>query len=315
MNRKRSASKKRLNSQSSPIKQGSAPTSTPIPVDWKEHPYQGTLPHFVYRFRPLSNTTGSFDHFETRLSYEVGQSKIFLAGAHEQNDPEESSPDIRLIGSEGEIFKYLKERQSRDSPSFAVLLEHVLSSGGYLPDALMDLIMPVYSRQVRLASFTTNPLNSVMWSHYAKWQGGDIVVPHGGICIQYACDEGWRRAGLRPVEYHCYRAVINLLQGEAAVRKSFEDAAYRKSPDWSYEQEWRLVSYLGLPNPPDAPLDPSNAVLGIENSITALIFGLNTPANVIEHALEICKARRPCISVFQTVRDRLQLALRLEPVA
>jgi hypothetical protein len=313
MKRKRS-SKKRQSSKVGPTDHRSDPARIPIPDDWKEHPYQGRLPHFVYRFRPLSDKQGSFDNFETRLSFELGQSKVFLAGAHEQNDPEESSPDIRLIGSEAEIIKYLKDKLSSDSSNFDRLVQHVLSSGGYLPDTLLDLVFSVYSRQVRLASFTTNPLNSVMWSHYAGWQEGELVIPHGGVCIQYSCDENWRRVGLRPVEYHCYRAVINLLEGEAAVRRSFEDAAHRKSPDWSHEQEWRLVSYLGLPDPPDAELDPRNAVLGLEHSITALIFGLNTPASVKEYALAICKSRRPCVSVFQAVRDRLQLALRLEPV-
>jgi hypothetical protein len=60
----------------------------------------------------------------------------------------------------------------------------------------------VLERVQRVACFTTQAVNYSMWANYAKFvHPTNGPIDHGGICLEYQCDESWRNTTLHPVEY------------------------------------------------------------------------------------------------------------------
>lgn len=100
-------------------------------------------------------------------------------------------------------------------------------------------------RQFCIACFTTTPFSQLMWGHYAN--------EHKGFCLEYTLDqedvnqELW--ANLRPVIYckHRYPITQVLLDSQnqnhtkESMRDVYLNGALRKSFDWAYQNEWRLL--------------------------------------------------------------------------
>jgi hypothetical protein len=101
---------------------------------------------------------------------------------------------------------------------------------------------------LKVCSFSGTPHSIIMWSHYAD--------EHRGFCIEYDTES-------LPQEHLFVRMLYPVIYSEklfegtkyylAAMRdrKTFNIlflalAALHKSPEWSYEKEWRLVIPAGL---------------------------------------------------------------------
>lgn len=102
------------------------------------------------------------------------------------------------------------------------------------------------SSSFAMCSFSAQHKSLVMWSHYAE--------SHAGFCVEYAFralkPDDYRRQNLFPVVYHQER--FNLLKETSLFpldRPAVDGignimilSALRKSTDWAYEDEWRLVT-------------------------------------------------------------------------
>ena len=98
----------------------------------------------------------------------------------------------------------------------------------------------------RILCLTENPRHVAMWHHYAdKYQG---------VVLEFRCidelDSAWLAAEqvsyptVKPCVYTADGwAELMTLQPEAAIRTMLHAATYTKSPDWSYESEWRVASF------------------------------------------------------------------------
>lgn len=117
---------------------------------------------------------------------------------------------------------------------------------GQTLDALREFwrnLIPTY----RILCLTESPYHIAMWYHYAnKYQG--VVLEFN--CID-ALDSAWLMA--RPVQYPEKKPAIYTAEGLAriltmntdqGVRALMDSAAFTKSPDWSYEKEWRVTSFM-----------------------------------------------------------------------
>lgn len=76
----------------------------------------------------------------------------------------------------------------------------------------------------------------LMWAHYAN--------NHSGICVEYELLEFNRQLGFSPVPivYSDERVVIHTLEtlGDD-IQGLFIESLTSKSPEWSYEREWRII--------------------------------------------------------------------------
>jgi hypothetical protein len=112
-------------------------------------------------------------------------------------------------------------------------------------DALRDLWRS-WIPEFRILCLTESPAHAAMWYHYAD--------SYKGVVIELKCldahDSAW--LGAMPVTYPKEKPAVYTAEGlaeiltlrhELAVQKIRISGTYTKSPDWSYESEWRVASY------------------------------------------------------------------------
>lgn len=98
----------------------------------------------------------------------------------------------------------------------------------------------------RILCLTECPAHAAMWYHYAD--------EYRGVVLEFRCIDEYDSAWLvaRPVRYPQSVPIIYTADGwaellcmehDTAVQALLEAATYTKSPDWSYEAEWRIVSF------------------------------------------------------------------------
>ena len=98
----------------------------------------------------------------------------------------------------------------------------------------------------RILCLTESPAHAAMWYHYAD--------QYRGAVLEFRCvdelDSAWLLA--RPVTYPASKPAVYSADGWAeiltmphqqAVQTILHTATYTKSPDWSYESEWRVASF------------------------------------------------------------------------
>ena len=115
-----------------------------------------------------------------------------------------------------------------------------------------------------IVSLCTDPLNKLMWTHYAD--------NHCGFCLEYRRDGCQILAGelCQPV---LYRDRYPTLRASDVLslrpKQTFLDLLRTKSTDWEYEREWRVVWPEG-----DKAIGPLQ--------VTGVILGLRTPEDTLK---------------------------------
>lgn len=109
---------------------------------------------------------------------------------------------------------------------------------------------------VHVCSLAASGRSLLMWSHYAN--------QHEGFCVEYdfcSLPKGDpNRNRLYPVRYDARRFEVSAYLSAAHAESKDINATFvllaclHKSPEWSYEQEWRLIEYS-----PDITLKGSEA--------------------------------------------------------
>ena len=136
------------------------------------------------------------------------------------------SPELR-----SEMIAGLKETSETHQPTGASM------------EALRDLWRS-WIPDFRILCLTESPAHSAMWFHYAD--------QYKGAVLEFNCndelDSAWLAA--QPVTYPASRpevfeadgwAKLIMMPNELAIKTIFRVATYTKSPDWSYENEWRIA--------------------------------------------------------------------------
>ena len=104
--------------------------------------------------------------------------------------------------------------------------------------------------QFRILCLTESPTHAAMWYHYAD--------QYRGVVLELRCndelDSAW--LGAKPVTYPTPKPAVYTADGWAellttvggiAIEKLLAVATYTKAPDWSYENEWRITSFMRPP--------------------------------------------------------------------
>ena len=100
--------------------------------------------------------------------------------------------------------------------------------------------------ELRVLCLTESPGHIAMWYHYAD--------RYRGVVLEFKCIDELDSASLtaRPVEYPVEKPAIYtaegwakllMMQNRITTEKFLELATFTKSPDWSYEREWRVTSW------------------------------------------------------------------------
>lgn len=99
---------------------------------------------------------------------------------------------------------------------------------------------------MRILSLTESPSHIAMWYHYAG--------KYTGVVLEVACvdtlDSAWLAA--QRVDYPQEKpgvytvegwAQLLMLKPELSTQQMLQTSTFTKSPDWSYEREWRVVTF------------------------------------------------------------------------
>lgn len=176
-----------------------------------------------------------FDSIVENSSLEKHLTPGMLKEAKNAEDP------LGLISCE-----LLKQEPSIKEEDHEYIMEALKSVMEDVGDDLIKSFNDYSQRGMKVCSFSERNDSIVMWGHYAN--------SHTGFCIEYPIDvlgpNDPRRRALFPVTYsselfdatpyflqyiesHDFNNLFGLISGS------------RKAPDWSYEEEWRLLLPMG----------------------------------------------------------------------
>ncbi|MGB4858203.1 MAG: DUF2971 domain-containing protein, partial [Dokdonella sp.] len=187
----------------------------------------------------------------------------------------------------------------------------LMKSQGRLADAeTCNMVRAAFGRLARVACFSTNPTNYSMWANYAKYEATNgNAIGHAGVCIEYNCDSTWSNLQLRPITYIDDVPIVDpTLQSDTAVA----DALYTKSREWRGEDEWRISSVIAT-TPPLAANFAANSKIRIEGGVSSIIFGINTPPDVISEFMGRCTL--PYIKYSRVARNAVTHVRTVQPLA
>ena len=113
-----------------------------------------------------------------------------------------------------------------------------------LANTIGDIILSGYNRGV--LSLSKKDKCPLMWAHYAD--------NHKGLCLGYSIPENVANK-IRPLSYTSESREIKISQihrmlaGDQQAKTEIEhDIFLRKAKPWKYEEEWRMLSDVGLQN-------------------------------------------------------------------
>lgn len=280
---------------------------TPIDTQSKKlMNYLGVLPTHLYRYRSLS-----LDTLDRLIDEEIIDETIFLAGLTDLNDPDEGRFTLNFQGSRDEILEYWRTALKSFYPHLSAYeieimansnTDELIANNFQIPERLITNTRCTLESVIRVACFTTQFLNYSMWANYAKYidrKDNNFDRGHAGICIEYKCDDSWRHTGLHPVEY---TETIPDLRIISRNETELVKAVYMKAPEWRSEDEWRMMSVLQT-LPPFPTNFTANSKIKLEDSIQSVIFGMNTPNDLIDEIYSRVRVKKPKIAFKRVIRD------------
>jgi len=163
-----------------------------------------------------------------------------------ENPPGETSrlsPKIRLIietvkqGISPDTKRELLESLAKSEP---------LQSGSGQAVQELQRMWSALIPDLRILCLTECPTHAAMWCHYAGNYSGAVLEFHclDEIDSALLAAERVTYPKEKPAIYTAEGwAELMVLDQRAATEKLLHIATYTKVPDWSYEDEWRIVSY------------------------------------------------------------------------
>lgn len=161
-------------------------------------------PKTIFKFKSIQNEKDL-----NRISDIIEKSHIYIPKANQINDPFEATSVKISLSTAGSSY----------------MEEH-----GYQPANVIE-----EKEKYRILSFSSEVNISLMWAHYGN--------SFNGCCLVFSSDDAF--SSIVPVVYtHSY---FEINEGDFTDDYQIENAVYDsfrfKRRDWSYENEWRLITY------------------------------------------------------------------------
>lgn len=166
-------------------------------------------------------------------------------------------PRLRLLSKE-RLKQLLKEALSENQPGFI---------NGQPENA---------AKVIRIISYSATAENILLWSHYADQHRGLGI----GFCTQH---QTFKSRPPEKVNYESERVILDSRRPHSTDETNdAHKLVYTKSPDWSYEQEWRQL--WQIPH-----LDENQMLHLDEANIKKILIGWKTPRPIKEKLLKLCE--------------------------
>lgn len=140
----------------------------------------------------------------------------------------------------------------------------------------INALRDIRTKNFTVACFNNNPLNTLMWSHYAD--------NHKGFLIEFKFPRNDINRLPVPVDYSINYPILTLpwsmasfLSNKSLQIEDLRKIFFTKSLDWKYENEYRLIN--------------TNHELATfpANLISSVVFGTKTPPKIMDKVNQIIK--------------------------
>lgn len=192
------------------------------------------VPRSLYKYRaiPMPADTVGRRHLEDFLV----DNRLWLGTVAGFNDPFEGPADY-VVHERGAELRRALERKYVDLGFVSQAAKAKVNSADVADPTRLE-------QKARAGNLTvlgdigvyalgTNPSSPLMWAHYAH--------NHTGICVQLRPVMDLRALLAQPVEYSDIYPVLDDLLKPGESRNVLP--IMRKSSDWAYEEEWRIVAH------------------------------------------------------------------------
>lgn len=171
------------------------------------------------------------------------------------------------------------------------------------PLSLLESMMFNVLKRTFVCCFAGSATNHLMWSHYAD--------AHTGFCVRFRKDklisnENIRRHG--PVNYDGEPiSIMSQLNRDKQSTHIFDEVVFQKSPEWSYEDEYRLTynDYATSEN------DNFRQMVYGNDVIDCIFFGLRTKESDIIFIKRLFEGRN--VKFKRIKRERSGFKLFVDP--
>lgn len=286
-------------------------TNSDYPEPYISH--DGPLPKTLYRYRSVTPKT-----LNRLIDFEIRETGIFLAQLKDLNDPDEFRYLFTFDGTYDEIHEFWMSKlaghttglpRSQITHEATARTQQIVADRSRANADTTFLLRHTMSHVMGVACFTCDPINYSMWANYAKYvgkdkDGGYVSEDHGGVCLEYECDENWRSLALCPVKYSNEIPTINALRVD---EKEWVSALYCKGREWRAEEEWRISFRMG----DLTTLPASGTPIKLKTCVKSVIFGMRTPEIVQAEVVARVKPTNPAIKFKKVATDPMTLQRKL----
>ncbi len=246
------------------------------------------MPKTLFKYRDYTNEYNR----KTLFDFE-----IYLASTATFNDPYEGDIPFRYEPkelTEENIFRKFRELAYEEHPDWSEEEIHEFCYNAQQKDLLNDEAHIEQRNKINkkdientfgILSLTPNPMNYLMWSHYAN--------SHTGYCIGFDSKLLFDEIGgaLVKVKYETELPKLKLFED---IREFQQKLLATKMKDWEYEDEYRLINI----NP------PSRIVTYSKEMIKEIFLGCNMPLENKNKIIEFVKSNAIDCQVFDLSLDK-----------
>lgn len=166
-----------------------------------------------------------------------------------------------------------------------------------------------YKRTFKIVCFSERNDINPMWAHYAD--------NHKGICIEYNLKENnIFRDQCMPINYVDKTnndTVINKILGRGFVKNRFIWEVFsKKSKDWEYEKEWRLIYDKQVPENIANIVSDKNKKYLLFLKPKAVYLGLKIKEEDKKLIIDLCNFNK--IDIYQMVKNDSNYNLKHEKI-
>jgi hypothetical protein len=263
----------------------------PLPIPSAEHPIRAMAPVLIVP--PLFKYFGHKDPnkpLENSCLKVLDKLSLRVTPANQFNNPFEFSPVVRPSATADQIINKLQtdsslfEQHRQAFPgcrSFADFQKQLRDNNGEVARLLrintaalvhdfQDKLPQMISEQFGVICLSPRPTQPLMWAHYSS--------AHEGLMIGFISDcPLFKGKGFFKVKYLSRRAIYDPSKPGEGSRQA-KQFLRRKSPDWKYEQEFRLIVELKFTQSASTHAGSMLRLLPIDPSwISSVTFGIRCP--------------------------------------
>ena len=238
-----------------------------------------------------------------RLRQQLASNSIYLSNTKGFNDPWDCRPCFDLTRLDEPAFYERQvqwfQRVDKERNTHLSAQEHEKRAGrlrhdrAFLEYCILEMggIEADIQGRYRVYCLTTEPADTLMWSHYAE--------NHTGICLEFRCDNAVLSSALK-VRYCKTYPPLDLADNDPQTALL---PLLAKAKDWSYEDEYRLIAQEESAALNRDSLIAKNNLLRLPDDVlTSIIVGCVAPRSTRQAVAEIVMASGQRIEVQEARR-------------